>query len=449
MMALLSPSEGSDMVQSLVNYAQQGGGGLPRWQQANRNSGGMVGDGPLPIIANAYALGATNFDTAGALTAMFRNAGTNGTMSDGNAVRSGLSDYMNLGYVSGSASITLEYCSADFALSQFAAALGDTTNVVFLQRSGNWRNLFNTNTGYIQPRNSDGTWVSGVTPSTQTGFTEGSTAQYLWMVPFNVRGLFDALGGNSNAVSRLDTFFTRLNEGPGSPYAFMGNEPNECVPWEYDYAGAPYKTQATVRRIQNELFTNTPTGLPGNDDAGSLSSWYVFSALGFYPLVPGAPGFVLGSPRFPSATVHLENGNEIVIQGGNASSDNCYVQSLTVNGVPTSNLWLPFDSIRNGGSLVFNLTNAPSTWGTSPADAPPSFENQPSLRLVVNLLLGGTVSLSWPVWAANYSLYCASNLVVPVQWMAVTNAPQTNNGLMSVTLPASSASQQFFRLQSP
>src|SRR5262249_51289793 len=126
-------------------------------------------------------------------------------------------------------------------------------------------------------------------------------------------------------------------------------------------------------RIQNELFTNTPSGLPGNDDAGALSSWYVFSALGFYSLIPGAPGFVLGSPRFPSATVHLENGGQLVIQGNNASSDNPYVQSLTVNGTPVTGLWLPFASIRNGGSLVFNLGNTPSTWGTSPSDAPPSF----------------------------------------------------------------------------
>jgi predicted alpha-1,2-mannosidase len=450
LMALLSPSDAGDVAQSLVNYAQQGGGGLPRWEQANRNSGGMVGDGPLPIIAAAYALGATNFDTASALTAMFRNAGTNGTTSDGNTVRDGLNDYINLGYVSGSASVTLEYCSADFALSQFAAALGDTTDVSYLIRSGNWRNLFNTNTGYLQPRNSDGTWVASVTPSSQTGFTEGSTAQYLWMVPFNVRGLFDTLGGNSNAIARLDNFFTRLNDGPGTIYAFMGNEPNECVPWEYDYAGAPYKTQAIVRRIQSQLFTNTPAGMPGNDDAGALSSWYVFSALGFYPLVPGTPGFVLGSPRFPSATIHLENGNDIQIRGNNASSDNCYVQSFSLNGTPTSSLWLPFDAIRNGGSLTFNLGNAPSNWGTSPAAAPPSFNNQPPVRLAVNVLPGpANISLSWPAWAANYSLYSTTNLVAPIQWLPVTNAPQTNNGAVVLNFSASNYVQQFFRLQSP
>jgi predicted alpha-1,2-mannosidase len=276
--ALLTPGQESDIAQSLVNYAQQGGGGLPRWEQANRNSGGMVGDGPVIILSTTYALGATNFDLAGALTAMRLDAGTLGTTSDGNTVRSGLSDYLNLGYVSGEASVTLEYASADFALAQFEQAMGNNTNYTFLMRSGNWRNLFNSATGYIQPRNADGTWVTNITASSQTGYVEGSAAQYTWLVPFNVRGLFDDLGGNANAAARLDTYFTQLNAGPGSQYAFMGNEPAEPDPWEYDYAGAPYKTAATVRRIQTQLFNSTTNGLPGNDDAGAISSWYVFSA---------------------------------------------------------------------------------------------------------------------------------------------------------------------------
>jgi putative alpha-1,2-mannosidase len=261
--------------------------------------------------------------------------------------------------------------------------------------------------------------------------------------------LFDAMGGNSSAAARLDTFFTRLNDGPGTAFAFMGNEPNECVPWEYDYAGAPFKSQGVIRQIQSQLFTNTPGGLPGNDDAGALSSWYVFSTLGFYPLVPGAPGFVLGSPRFPSATIHLENGRDLSIQGGNASAENCYVQAFTVNGVPSSSLWLPFDSIRNGASLDFALGNTPSAWGSAPADAPPSFDNHPPVRLAANPSSGGAISLSWPGWATNYTPYYATSLAPPAQWLPVTNTPQTNNGLLSLTLPASSAPQQFFRLQVP
>jgi predicted alpha-1,2-mannosidase len=379
LMALLSPDDAGDVAQSLVNYAQQGGGGLPRWEQANRNSGGMIGDGPVAIISTAYALGATNFDTTAALAAMDKNAGQFGTMSDGNAVRSLLNDFEILGFVEGSASVTLEYASVDFALAQFAKAMGDTNKyAIYLAYSGNWRNLFNPSTSYIQPRNFDGSWVANISPSSQTGFTEGSCAQYTWLVPFNLRGVFDLMGGNSNAVARLDTYFTQLNAGPGSQYAFMGNEPCESDPWAYDFAGAPSKTEATIRRIQSQLFTNTPSGFPGNDDAGAISSWYVFAALGLYPMIPGVGGFVIGSPLFTNGIVDLENGQQIIIQGLNASSQNPYVQNLSINGSNTTQLWLPFDAIRNGATLAFTLGNTPSTWGTMPSDAPPSFDNGPA-----------------------------------------------------------------------
>ncbi|MDE3067979.1 MAG: GH92 family glycosyl hydrolase [Verrucomicrobiota bacterium] len=372
--ALLAPDQSSDIMQSLVNYARQGGGGLPRWEQVNRNSGGMVGDGPVIMLSTAHALGATNFDAAAALAAMNLNAGTPGTKSDGHLVRSGLADYIKLGYVPRSASVTLEYDSADFALSQFASALGDTAKYrLYLRRAENWRNLFDDSTGYIQPRNRDGSWVANVTAATQRGYTEGSAAQYTWLVPFDLRGLFDKVGGNAKAVSRLDAYFTRLNDGPASAHAFMGNEPCEGDPWEYDYVGAPARTQDVVRRIQTQLFRDTPRGFPGNDDAGALSSWYVFSALGFYPLVPGTGGFVPGSPLFPEATIHLENGRQIVIRGVHASAKNCYVQSLTINGTPATRLWLPFDTLRNGATLVFNLGNHPSRWGTGASNAPPAF----------------------------------------------------------------------------
>ncbi len=142
------------------------------------------------------------------------------------------------------------------------------------------------------------------------------------MESFNLRGLFDALGGNSVVVGRLDTFFTRLNDGSTSQYAFMGNEPSEEIPWEYDFAGAPSHTQEVVRRIETQLFTNTPGGLPGNDDAGSLSSWYVFAAIGLYPEIPGVGGFVTGSPLFTTVTIHLAGGHTLQINAPAASDEN-------------------------------------------------------------------------------------------------------------------------------
>jgi putative alpha-1,2-mannosidase len=154
----------------------------------------------------------------------------------------------------------------------------------------------------------------------------------------------------------------------------MGNEPCEEAPWVYDFVGAPARTQDVVRRIQTELFTTQPGGLPGNDDAGSLSSWYVFSALGIYPEIPGVAGFTTGSPMFPKATVHLENGKSIVIIGQNASATTPYVQSLKLNGKPYESPWIVWSELAGGGTLDFDLGAQPSKWGSDLAKAPPSFD---------------------------------------------------------------------------
>jgi predicted alpha-1,2-mannosidase len=369
--ALLAPDEESDVMQSLINDAQQGGGGLPRWEQANRNSGGMVGDGSVIMLATAYSYGATHFNTTDALTAMDLNAGKVGTTSDGNLVRKELAEYVQLGYVPGSASITLEYASADFALSQYAKAMGDTARYVqYLERSRTWKKLFNTANGLIQPRNPDGSWVSEVGPSTTAGYTEGSAGQYVWLVPFDMGGLIDLMGGDSVAVRRLDEYFTKINDGPRSQYAFMGNEPCEGNPWAYSFAGASSKTQDVVRRIQIELFKDSPNGLPGNDDAGALSSWYVFSALGLYPAIPGVGGFALNSPLFERATIRFGNGKTITVQCNKNPALNHYIQGMSVDGSSMTQAWLPFNLLRNGAKLDFKLGPDPSSWGSVP---PPSF----------------------------------------------------------------------------
>ncbi len=376
LVSLLTPDEESDIAQSLINDAEQGGGGLPRWEQANRNSGGMVGDGPVIILANAYAFGARNFDTKAALKAMDLNAGNPGTTSDGNLVRAGLEEYMKLGYVPGSASITLEYANADFALSQFAKEMGNMEmSKLYLDQADKWTKLYNTSTGYIQPREKDGTWKPGITPESNKGYTEGTAAQYTWMVPFDFSGLIKLMGGNNAAISRLDKYFTKLNEGPRSEYAFMGNEPDEIGPWVYDFAGAPYKTQEVVRRIQNELFKDTPNGFPGNDDAGAISSWYVFSALGMFPAIPGTDVLVLGSPVFPKTVLHLKGGN-VTITGKGAGNNSPYVQSLLVNGKRWNKPWIRFSDISKGGTLNFKLSPKPDIkWGSSTSDVPPSYSS--------------------------------------------------------------------------
>jgi predicted alpha-1,2-mannosidase len=382
LIAILSPKTSSDIAQSLVNYAEQDasvrtdGGGMPRWQQINRNSGGMVGDGDDAIISSFYAFGVRNFDAKAALASMSKGASDPTTTSDHATVREGLKDYLALGYVPGKAAVTLEYCVNDFALAQFAKALGDQEKyAAYLKQAQNWKNLYSDASGFIEPRTADGTWPANFSPGSSRGFVEGTGAQYVWMVNFNLRGLIDKMGGDEKAVARLDHFFTLLNSSiSGGDTAYMGNEPCEETPWVYDFAGAPWRTQEVVRRAQNEMFTSKPNGFPGNDDAGSISSWYVFASLGLYPEIPGVAGLVVGSPMFPKATINLENGKTIQILGQHASPTNPYVQSLKLNGKNYESPWIKWNDLAKGATLDFDLGNQPSQWGKDLKLSPPSFD---------------------------------------------------------------------------
>jgi predicted alpha-1,2-mannosidase len=340
----------------------------------------MVGDPADAIIADMYAFGGTGFDTQAALNAMLRQA------TQASAERPGLSYLETLGYVPigvspgccnfyGSASTSLEYNTADFALSTFAGSLGDKTDQRrFARRAQGWRYLYDGATGYLEPRQANWHFEPGAGPGDEHGWVEGNAAQYTWMVPFNLRGLFDKLGGNDQVVQRLDTFFTQLDAGTKAPYAFMGNEPSLETPWEYDYAGAPYKTQQVVRQIVNTLYTPDANGMPGNDDLGEMSSWYVFAALGLFPETPGTANLVLASPFFPQITLHRPGGQVIQINAPSASADVYYVQNLNVNGLPSSSPWLPPSFITTGGTLDYTLSTTPNpAWGADPIDAPPSY----------------------------------------------------------------------------
>ncbi len=381
LLGFLFPRIASDVAQSLINdTAQDKGGGIPRWEQTNRNSNGMVGDGNLPLIANIYAFGGRDFDTHAGLRAMERNALVRGTTSDGYKVRNHLSGYLRRGWVAQkhnrAAAGTLEYATADFATAQFAAALGNNHTAALLERhAANWRNLFNPKTRYLQPRQADGRWPP-VKPQDITGWAEGSTAQYTWIVPFDFPGLITRMGGPAVVVKRLGTFFTRLNAGPHSIYYFNGNEPGESTPWIYDFLDRPWKTQQVVRRIELTLWTDLPSGLPGNDDGGAMSSWYVFSAMGLYPEVPAVGGFVPGSPIFRRMTIHFGHGRTLLIRGLHAGPGRPYVQSMTFDGKAMEHLWLPLTALkmRRRASLRFVLSSHPNRrWGSSPADAPPRF----------------------------------------------------------------------------
>ena len=382
LLAMLVPKEASDMVQSLVVDAQQGGA-LPIWPAANDDACQMVGSPSCPIIADAYAFGARSFDAKAALAAMLKGATEPGVRCNRCLEWDGLDTYLKDGYLGpdtrgrrpqSGPSQTLEFTTADFSIAQIARALGDTaTYETFMHRAQFWRNTFDTKIGYIEPRKLDGSFIE-VDPAAHNYFVEGNPAQYSWMVPYNLRGVFDLMGGNAKVVQRLDDFFTELNAGEDHPYFWVGNEPVFFVPWAYDFAGDPWRTQAIVRRVETELFTPTPDGEPGNDDLGAMSAWYVFAALGVYPAIPGVGGFALDSPLFPSATIHLGNGKAIKIEGDNASARNPYIQSVRVNGKPFEHTWVSYDTWGQGATLQFKLGNAPNKdWGTKAEDAPPSF----------------------------------------------------------------------------
>jgi predicted alpha-1,2-mannosidase len=286
-----------------------------------------------------------------------------GTLSGGHPVREWIEPWLALGYVPDQPSITLEYATDDFGIAQFAAALGDTEKRDrYLRRSTNWANTFNPATGYIESRDSVGRFPNADHSHACCGFVEGNAAQYTWMVPFDYTGLFTRLGGNGAALMRLDDLFAELNAGQNRPHAWIGNEPSLGAPWAYNFAGVPSRTQAVVRRIQLELFDATPGGLPGNDDGGATSAWYVFSALGVYPSVPGLAGVSIGSPLFEDAIIHLANGRDLHIIGHGASVGAPYVHDLSLGGVALDAVWIDWNRLASGATLEFSLGATPTRW---------------------------------------------------------------------------------------
>jgi len=383
--ALFFPERASDMDQSLVNDAEQGGQ-LPRWEAANDVTYVMGGDSPAPVIASSYAFGARNFDAEKALRWMVTKA----TQPKDNKERPFLENYLKLGYVPVdddeiAASRTLEYVNDDFAIAQFAKALGDVrTEQRFLNQSEGWKKLMDPETKWVRPRNSDGTWLAGFDPATsepkrrnspvagdQRGFEEGNTWQYSFMIPFDYPALFQAMGGEGAVVPRLDQFFVKLRCW-GQPCYNIENEPDFVVPYAYVWAGQPWKTQEVVTRIAQDTFKATPDGIPGNDDLGATSGVYVWDALGMYPAVPGVGGMVLGTPMFLRATLRLAGGRTLIVS---RRGQGIYVSGVELNGEPYASSWLPVGRLRSGENhLVFVTQETPDTHrGTAVADRPPAF----------------------------------------------------------------------------
>ncbi|WP_405591659.1 GH92 family glycosyl hydrolase [Streptomyces sp. NBC_01190] len=402
LLTLLQPRIGSDYAQSLYNYAQQRGGEWDRWLLENGKTSIMSGDPSDAALAGIYAFGGKDFDVKGALASLVK-AATVPTANDSDSAgcnvecvgqRPALDQYLKLGYVPsdnchcwGGAAETLEDAAADFGISELAGSVGDHADQrKFADRSGSWSKVFDPDAtaqgGYMRDREADGSWAGTTfTPDTGNGFVEGSSARYTWMVYSDVAGLAQAMGGDKAAIARLDAFFRTpdgafdLSADDQTRYD-PTNEPDINAPYLYDYLGAPYKTQETVRAEVAGLWTDTPGGIPGNDDAGTMSSWYVFSALGMYPQVPSRADLVLTAPLFPHAVVHTGLGRTITVNAPQASAQNLYVRGLRTNGKTSDKPWVPASFVTRGGTLDYTLGATPNTaWGSSPKDAPPSFRD--------------------------------------------------------------------------
>lgn len=392
LVALIAPDVMTDIVKSMVLDGQQGGL-LPKWSHQSIEDFVMPGDpGPI-VVGSAYAFGVRGFDTAAALALMKK--GATGGSTQGVVLRGNHAVYNSRQFIPGNPSETLEYAASDFAIAQFARALGDTAGAgEAAVRSQSWRSLFNGESSYIHTRDSDGSFRWPLNPATESPYVEGNAAQYTWMVPHNLGALITLMGGPATAVQRLDHHFTELNGGLVRPYFYIGNEPEHNVPWTYNFAGKPSGTSDAVRRVMAESFTTGAGGLPGNDDLGATSAWYVWAALGLYPVTPGADTLAVHGALFPTALIQRPGGN-ITINGGSAG--NRYVQSLTVNGSTVNRNFLRYGEIGAGATIGFTMGSTASSWGTGADAVPPSFADgatQPPAEpdLGPNLALGAGVT---------------------------------------------------------
>ena len=399
LLTLVHPERTNDVINTMIAQYEQGGW-LPTPQQfGNSYTNDMIGDHPVVVILDALKKGIKNFDAEKAYEAVKKNAMETPPSDHRSRGRIGLADYLKYGYVPydkvrESVSRTLEYAYNDWCVAQLAKALGKTADYeMFIKRAANYKNIIDISTGFARPKNSNGEWLSPFDPKfigqgNNRHYTEANAWQYTWFVPHDVQGLMILEGGRENFVKKLDSLFTTSSDihstvsdvtGLIGQYAH-GNEPSHHTLYLYNYAGAPWKTQALARNVMDSLYHEGPAGLCGNEDMGQMSAWYVLSAMGFYPVAPGQNVYSIGSPEFSKVTIHLDknynNGKQFVIETKNNSKANKYIQSATLNGKPLNKPWFDHADIKSGGTLIFIMGPQPNkSWGSGKEAAPPSMTN--------------------------------------------------------------------------
>lgn len=379
---ILDPKRDGDMANSLVLKAEQGGW-LPIFPSWNSYTAAMIGDHCTSMLGDAIMKDIPGFDYERAYTVMRKNAFEVNTDSvsyrDGKGRRA-LSSYLKYNYIPledevldafhkrEQVSRTLEYAYDDYVLARVANKLGKQADYEeLIKRAQNYRNVIDPETGYARGRYADGRWFENFDPNAFVSFIcEGTPYHYTWYVPQDVAGLIAQIGGKERFISRLDNFF----EGQ---YYWHGNEPGHHISYLFAYAGEPWKTQKWVHEIINREYFTTPDGHCGNEDAGQMSAWLVFSMMGFYPVCPGMPYYVIGSPTFEKSVISLENGKTFTIQAKGASDKNIYIQSAQLNGKEYDRSYIQHEDIMKGGVLSFVMGHTPNKeWASKPESVPPS-----------------------------------------------------------------------------
>ena len=378
---ILYPTVQGRYMQALL-AAQQQCGWLPSWSFP-RETGGMLGNHAISLLTDAWVKGIRTFSPDSALKAYLHEATNKGPWGGANG-RAGWKDYYTLGYVafpqsSGSTSQTLEYAYDDWC----GYHLAKLTNNPFYERifgkqMYNYRNVYDSITGFMRGRSEDGKWTEDFDPYKWGGpYTEGNAWHWQWSVFHDIEGLMKLMGGEEKFGQKLDAVWTEPNTVNVGYYGSMihemkemqlinmgqyahGNQPIQHMIYLYDYCRQPWKTQQHIRDVMDKIYNATESGLPGDDDQGQTSSWYVLSAMGFYSVCPGTDQYAIGSPVFNKITLTLENGNKFIIEANNNSKSNVYIQSATLNGKDFTHNYITHADITSGGTLHFEMSNAPN-----------------------------------------------------------------------------------------
>ena len=371
---LLDPERVTDFVKSMIRQYEYYGY-LPIWQLWGQDNYCMIGNHSIPVITDAILKGIPGIDVEKAYEAVYNSSVTSHPNSPFEVWEK--YGFMPENIQTQSVSITLEQAFDDWCVAQLAEKLNkDADYERFHKRSEYYRNLFHPKTKFFQSKNDKGEWIEPFDPYQYGGngghpFTEGNAWQYFWYVPHNIQALMELTGGTKAFEQKLDTFFTsnykseQMNHNASGfvgQYAH-GNEPSHHVAYLYNFAGQPWKTQKYVSHILNTLYNNTSSGYAGNDDCGQMSAWYVFSAMGFYPVNPADGRYIIGSPLLDECTLKLAGNKDFHIRTIRKSPEDIYIQSVTLNGKKHKDFFITHQDIMNGGTMVFKMGKKPSGWG--------------------------------------------------------------------------------------